>query len=166
MRAYLVSLVAVAALALITAGCGKTREQKKTESDLNAKVMALRQDVESNLAGFTDLQAKLDATIKTHNELVKKFAKKMKGHTADDVVAAQKGLDAAKGEAEGALSALTAYDEKMDHAQVMLKLNQDIDSLTKIKNVVAGAVSAANAAIASHDKIKSELMAKAPRKAK
>ena len=145
MRFSLVSLVLVAALALVCSGCGKTHEQQKVESNLNAEVMALQKDVESDLAGFTDLQARLDATLKMHEELVKKYARKMKGHTADDVAAAKQGLDAAKGEAETALKVLTTYDEKMDYGQAMQTLNQDRESLRKIKDVVAVAVSVANA---------------------
>ena len=165
MRVYLVSLVIMTSLVLITTGCGKTTEQTKMERDLNAKVIVLQNDVTSNLAGFTDLQAKLDATLKTHKDLVKKYGKKMKGHTADDIAAAKQGLDGAKSEAETAFKALTTYDAKMDHEQAMKKLNQNRESLIKIKDVVAGAVSASNAAIADHENLKSKLMAKAPAKA-
>lgn len=136
------------------------------ESGLNAEVMALQKDVKSNLAGFTDLQARLNTTLKMHEELVKKYAKKMKSHTADDVAAAKQGLEAAKGEAETALKALTAYDKKLDHDQAMPKLKQDKESLIKIKDVVAGAARAANTAIANHETMKSTLTAKAPKKAK
>ena len=166
MRFSLVSVVLVAALALIIAGCGKTQEQQKLESDLNAEVMALQKDVESNLASVAGLQAKLDATVKMHKELLKKYAKKMKGHTVDDVTAAKQGLDAAKSEAETAIKALTAYDEKVAHEQAMAKLTQDKETLTKAKDKVAGAVSAANAAIANHEKMKSSLVAKATTKVK
>jgi hypothetical protein len=166
MRLPLVSLVLVAALALVCSGCGKTQEQQKMESAMNAEVMELQKEVKSNLAAFTDLQARLGATLKMHEELVKKYAKKMKGHTADDIAAAKQGLDSAKGEAETALKALTPYDKKMDHDQAMPKLKQDKESLMKIKDVVAGAGSAANAAIANHEKMKSTLTAKAPKKAK
>lgn len=136
------------------------------ENGLNAEVMALQKSVKSNLAGFTDLQARLDATFKMHEELVKKYAKKMKGHTADDIAAAKQALDVAKGEAETALKTLTAYDKKMDHDQAMPKLKQDKESLTKIKDVVAEAARSANTAIANHEKMKSTMMAKAPKKAR
>ena len=166
MRFSLVSFALVAALALVCSGCGKTQEQQKIESGMNAEVMALQKDVKSNLAGFTNLQARLDATLKMHEELVKKYAKKMKGHTADDVAAAKQGLDAAKGEAETALKALTAYNKKMDHDQAMPMLKRNKESLMKTKDVVATATSAANTAIANHEKMKSTLTAKAPAKAK
>ncbi len=165
MRFSHVSPVLVAALALIIAGCGKTREHQKMESDINAEVMALQKNVASNLARYTDLQTKLDATLKMHKELMKKYAKRMKGHTAEDIAAAKRGLDAAKGEAETALKALTAYDERMDHEQAMQKLNLDRESLMRIKDVVVGAMSAANVAIDDHEKMKSGLTAKAPAKA-
>ncbi len=164
MRPCVVFLVLVAALALICSGCGKTQEQQKMESAMNAEVMALQKDVKSNLAGFTDLQARLDATLRMHEELVKKYSKKMKGHNADDISAAKQGLGAAKGEAENVLKTLTAYDKKMDHDQAMPKLKKDKESLIKIKDVVLGAAGTATAAIANHEKMKTTLTAKAPKK--
>lgn len=166
MRCSFISLALVAALVLICSGCGKTQNQQKMESKLNAEVMALQKNMESSLAGFTDLQAKLDATLEMHKELVKKYSKRMKGHTVDDVTAAKKGLDAARSEAETSLKAMMPYDEKMDHNQAMPKLRKDKESLMNIKVVVAGAVSAANAAINNHEKMKSGLMAKPRAKAK
>jgi hypothetical protein len=165
MRFIRMSPMLTAVLALFITGCGKTQEQQKLESNENAEVVALRNDVDRNLAGFADLQERLDATLKMHGELVKKYAAKMKGHTTDDLAAAKQGLDAAKGEAEAALKALSTYDMKLEHEQAMQKLNQDKQSLIKVKDVVAGAVSAANAAIENHEKMKTSLMAKAPAKA-
>ena len=136
------------------------------ESAMNAEVMALRKDVKSNLVAFTDLQARLAATLKMHEELVKKYAKEMEGHAADDIAAAKQGLDSAKGEAETLLKALTPYDKKMDHDQAMSKLRQDKESLVKIKDVVVGAAGTANAVIANHEKMNSTLTAEAPKKAK
>jgi hypothetical protein len=160
------SFVLFAAMALIITGCGKTQEQLKMEKALNTEVKTLQKDVESNLAGFSDLQARLDATLKMHKELAKKYAKKMKGYTAEDVTAAGKGLDAAKVEAETALKALKAYDKEMDHEKAVLKLKQDKQSLTMIKDKIVGATSSANTAITNHEKMKSQLTAKAPAKAK
>jgi hypothetical protein len=149
----------------MVAGCGKTSEQRKMEHDLNAEVTALRSSVESNLAVFTELQTKLDTTLKMHKQLVKRYAKKMKGHTADDIAIAKQSLDAAKNEAQTVLMALKTYDEKMDHGQAKARLNQDKESLAKIADVVSRAANAANATIASHEKAKSSMTAKAPAKA-
>jgi hypothetical protein len=165
MRFPFVSLLLVAALALMVAGCGKTSEQRKMEHDLNAEVTALRGEVESNLAIFTELQTTLDETLKMHKQLLKKYAKKMKGHTADDIGVVKQSLDTAKNEANTVLMALKAYDEKMDHDQAMARLNQDKESLAKIMGVVTGAANAANTVIANHEKVKSGLTAKAPAKA-
>ena len=164
MRFSLVSIALVAALALVIAGCGKTAEQQKMETDLNAEVMALQKDVQSDVAGFADLQAKLDDAMKMHKDLMKKYAKKMKGHTMEDVAAAKQGLDAAKTEADAALNGLTAYDEKMDHEQAMAKLNQDKETLSKAKDKVVAALTAANAAISNHEKMKASLTAKPAKK--
>ena len=165
MRFPFVPLLMVLALALIVAGCGKTSEQRKMEQELNAEVTALRSDVESNVAGFTELQTKLDATLQMHKQLVKRYAKKMKGHTADDIPVAKQGLDAAKNEAQTVLMALKNYDEKMEHDQAMARLKHDKESLVKIMDVVAEAANTANAVIANHEKVKSSLMPKAPAKA-
>ena len=166
MRYSRLLFVLVAALALVITGCGKTQEQQKMENALNAEVKTLQNDVESSLASFAGLQARLDATLKMHKELAKKYAKKMKGHTAEDVTAAKKGLDAARNEAETALKALTTYNKEMNHEQAMLKLKQDSKSLTMIKDKIVGAMSAADSAIANHEKMKSSLTAKKPVKAK
>jgi hypothetical protein len=156
--------ILILALSIFIAGCGKTQEEQKLENDKSSAVAALRKDVGSNLAGLADLQSRLDSTLKMHNELATKYARKMKGHTADDISAAKQGLEAAKSEAQSALNALTTYDKNMDHQQAMQKLSQDEQSLTKVKDAIAGAMSAANAALENHDKIMSGLTSKTPAK--
>ncbi len=166
MKLSILSFVLFAALAVVITGCGKTQTDKNMENNLNAEVKALQKNVELSISSFADLHAKLDATLKTHDELAKKYARKMKNHTADDIRSAQKGLDVAKSEVEAAIKSLTPYDQKMDHEQAMSKLKRDEESLTTIKNKVAEAVQAANSAISNHEKMASSLTVKTSGKAK
>jgi len=144
-------------LALIVAGCGKSKEQINSESELDEEVATLQKDLESNISGISELQAQLDKTLKSHDELKKKFAKLTKNHNANDIADARQGLEAAKHDAEAAIAGLVAYDKEAKHDEVMQTLNKNKESLTSAKEKMMGAINAANLAIGNHEIFKEQL---------
>jgi hypothetical protein len=160
MKYMRVSTALVSVLALFIAGCGKSQEQQKMEIALNAEVMTLQKDVESNISSFTELMAKLEATRQMHKRLEKQYAKKMKKHNADDITAASQLLESVERDAKATLKDLTVYDKQTAHDQAMIGLNRDKESLMKIKERIAEAVGSANEAIANHEQMKNSLTKK------
>jgi hypothetical protein len=136
------------------------------EADLNSEVNTLKKDVESSLAGFGELRNKLDATEQMHNELQKKYAKKMKNQSADDITTAGRMLDTAKEEAEVTLTNLSSYNEQLPHDQAMKRLNQNKAALVKTKDRVTEAMQSATAAISNHEQMKNKLTKKTSSTAK
>jgi hypothetical protein len=160
------STLLVSFLALLFAGCGKSQEQKKMEADLNSEVNALKKEVESSLSGFDELRNKLGATLQMHNELQKKYAKKMKNHSADDITTAGRMLETAKEAADVALANLSSYKEQLPHDQAMKALNQNKEALVRAKDRVAEAIQSATAALSNHEQMKNTLTKKTSSKAK
>ena len=146
-------------VALFAAGCGKSRELLKIESDVSAEIGALQKDLELSLSGLAELQTKLDKSLQTHNALKKKFAKAMKNRSANDIAAARQGLDAAKNHAETAISAMSTYDNAMEHDKAMQILNANKEAVGA-KDKVLEAINDANAAVANHEKIAKQLTKK------
>ena len=166
MKYLRVSTLLISLLALLFAGCGKSQEEKKMEADLNSELNTLKKVVESSLSGFAELRNKLDSTRQMHNELQKKYAKKMNNHSADDITTAGRMLETAKEEAEVTLTNLSSYKEQLPHDQAMKGLNRNKETLVKTKDRVTEAMQSATAAISNHEQMKNKLTKNTSSKAK
>lgn len=157
-----VSAVAVLLmLGLVVAGCGKSEALKKMEAELNAQVMKMHEDQMNTMGSLKDFAAQIDAAVANHDELTKKFAKQMEGHTTDDLVAAKEKLLTIETEMDGWMKGFTKYDEQAKHEDVMAQLNKYKDELTSMQTKIDEGMSAAKTALEGHAQFAADLAAKA-----
>jgi outer membrane murein-binding lipoprotein Lpp len=160
MKQLPVVVVAVLCLGLLLAGCGKSAEMKKLEADLNAEVMKMHEEQMKLMDGMQGLASQIDQVTAQHEELAKKFAKKMEGHSTDDLVAAKKQLTAAEETMNTWMKNFKRYDETLDHTEVMGQLTKYKDELTALQTQIDGAMTAAKSAITAHTDFANQLTAK------
>jgi len=139
----------VAAL-LAIAGCGKSEEFKKMESDLVASVSTLHEDGMSLMNKGTDLSAKLDQAIAAYDSLAAKYPKQFAGQSSDDLKAAKEKLSAAAASMKEWMSTMKPYDPTMDHTEVMNQLTAAKDGIVKVKAQFQDAFTAATTALDNH----------------
>ena len=157
-------LVLTAAIAIVLSGCGKSADQQKLETDLNAAITKAHDEQMASMKVLDSLSTAIDAATTQHNELGAKYAKLVTGHTADDLTAALEKINAAKKGMSEWMKAYRPYDEKAPHEQAMAKLNKDMQDLMAVKTQIDEAMKTASAAITDHTKFADELMAKVAKK--
>ena len=157
-------LTLTAAVAIVLAGCGKSADQAKLESDLNAAINKAHDEEMATMKVLDSLASAVDATTARHNELAAKYAKLVTGHTTDDLTSALEKIASAKKSMQEWMKAYRPYDETAPHEQAMAKLNKDMQDLMAVKTQMDEAIQTASAAITDHTKFADELLAKAAKK--
>jgi len=157
-------LVLTAALAIVLAGCGKSADQRKLESDLNAAITKAHDEQMASVKVLDSLTSAIEAATARHNEIAAKYAKLVTGHTADDLTAALAKIASAKKSMDEWMKAYRPYDENAPHETAMAKLNKDMQDLMAVKMQIDGALKSASAAVTDHTKFADELMAKVAKK--
>lgn len=157
-------LVLTAAVAIALAGCGKSADQKKLESDLNAAINKAHEDEMASMKVLDSLASAVDAATAQHNELAAKYAKLATGHTADDLTSALDKIASAKKTMQEWMKAYRPYDENAPHEEAMAKLNKDMQDLMAVKTQMDEAMKSASTAVTAHTKFADELLAKVAKK--
>lgn len=158
----LLSCLAVASLLL--AGCGKTADQKKLESDLNDQVQKLHDVGMSKMSQLADFSTQIDKALAKHDSLAKAYPKQFAAHPVDDLKAAGEAIAAAKTSMATWMKAYKKFDPEAPHEANMAKLNKDVTELTKLNGTIESAVTGATNALDSHATAAAELVAKVIKK--
>jgi hypothetical protein len=140
-------------------GCGKSPEEKKMETDLNADVTKLLDEDKASLDKVADLMNQVDASIMKRDSLVVLYPKLTAGHSVEDLQNAKMQLKTAQDALEKWLKVYRPYNEAMKHQEAMNNLNRAKEDLTNAKSNIEAAVAAAQAALDHHSKLVDELMA-------
>lgn len=150
MKHFAIFSVLMIAAAVLIAGCGKSEEFKKLESDMYASVTAMHDDGMSMMNKGNDLSAKIDDAIAMYDSMAAKYPKQFEGQSSDDLKAAKEKLSTATTSMKEWMSEMKPYDPTMDHMQVMAQLTKSKDGITKVKADFQDAFSAATTALMSH----------------
>jgi hypothetical protein len=150
----------LAGAAMLIAGCGKSAEFKKLESDLFASVTAMHDDGMSLMNKGRDLSAKIDDAIAMYDSMAAKYPKEFEGHSNDDLKAAKEKLAGAAASMKDWMSGMKPYDPTMDHTEVMAQLTKAKDGITKVKGDFQEAISSATTALENHKAFAEEMAAK------
>jgi len=151
---------------MLMAGCGKSAEFKKMESDLFASVSAMHDDGMSLMNRERDLSAQIDDAIAGYDSMAAKFPKEFEGHSSDDLKAAKEKLAGAAASMKEWMAGMKPYDPAMDHAEVMAQLTKAKDGIAKVKNEFQDAFSSAAVALEAHKAFAEEITAKLAKTAK
>jgi hypothetical protein len=152
--------VLLIAAAVLIAGCGKSEEFKKLESDLYASVTAMHDDGMLLMNKGTDLSAKIDEAIAKYDSMAAKYPKAFEGQSTDDLKAAKAKLATAAASMKEWMSGMKPYDPTMDHMQVMEQLTKAKEGVTKVKADFQDAISAATTALDNHKAAAEQMAAK------
>jgi len=155
--------VVLALVALAIAGCGKSEEFKKMESDLLASVSTLHEDGMTLMNKGNDLSAKVDDAIATYDSMAAKYPKQFAGQSSDDLKAAKEKLSAAAASMKEWMSTMKPYDPTMDHTEVMNQLTAAKDGIVKVKAQFQEAFTAATTALENHKAFAEQMAAKVTR---
>jgi hypothetical protein len=131
-------------------GCGKSTEQKKMESDLNAQIMQGHEAQMAKARQVDELLARVDTAIAISDSLIKAYPRGMEGHTSSDLIAARDKLQGSRNALESWMQAHEPYNEGIKHDQAMAQLNGDLDALTQVSEQMDSAIIDATKAIDSH----------------
>jgi hypothetical protein len=140
----------LAGAGLLIAGCGKSAEFKKLESDLFSSVTTMHDDGMSLMNKGRDLSAKIDDAIATYDSMAAKYPKVFEGQTSDDLKAAKEKLATAATSMKEWMAGMKPYDPTMDHTEVMTQLSNAKDGITKVKTQFQEAITAATTALENH----------------
>ena len=142
--------VILAAAAFVIAGCGKSEEFKKMETDLLASVKTMHEDGMTLMNKGSELSAKVDDAIAMYDSMAQKYPKQFAGQSSDDLKAAKEKLSAATASMKEWMSSMKPYDPTMDHTEVMNQLTAAKDGIVKVKEQFQEAFTAANTALDNH----------------
>jgi hypothetical protein len=150
----------IAGAALLVAGCGKSAEFKKLESDLFASVTSMHDDGMSLMNKGRDLSAKIDDAIAAYDSMAAKYPKQFEGQSSDDLKAAKEKLAGAAASMKEWMGGMKPYDPTMDHTEVMAQLASAKDGITKVKAQFQDAITSAATALESHKAFAEDMTAK------
>lgn len=150
----------IAGAIVCAAGCGKSDEFKKLESDLFASVTAMHDDGMSLMNKGKDLSAGLDDAIAKYDSMAAKYPKEFAGHSSDDLKAAKAKLETATASMKEWMAGMKPYDPAMDHTEAMAQLTKAKDGITKVKGEFQDAITTATAALDNHKALAEEMAAK------
>lgn len=150
----------IAGAVVCAAGCGKSDEFKKLESDLFASVTAMHDDGMSLMNKGRDLSARIDDAIAMYDSMAVKYPKNFAGQSSDDLKAAKQKLETATTSMKEWMAGMKPYDPAMDHTEAMDQLTKAKEGITKVKGEFQDAISAATAALDSHKALAEEMAAK------
>lgn len=157
-------LFVVLVVALLLVSCGKTSEQKQTESDLNKRLMQMHDSGMVKMRQAQGLGSQLDSALTLHDSLAQKYPKEAAGHTNDDISQAKQKLASAQAAMHAWMAAHKPYDPEMKHDDAMKILNADVEELTKVEAQLDTAVADATGTVENHRKFAADLLAKKPAK--
>lgn len=157
-------LILLLCAAVIFVGCGKSAEEKKLETDLNAEIMKAHDYSMATVDKIKDLLPAIDQALAKHDELSAKFRKQTAGHSADDLNAVKEQLASAKVAMDKWMKEFKPYDENMNHVEVMAKLAKDKEELAKVNAAAVAAVGKAEEVVDLHKKFAEQLLAKKGKK--
>jgi hypothetical protein len=158
----LVSCLAVAAL--LIAGCGKTADQKKLETDLNNQVQKLHDVGMSKMSQLADLSGQIDKALAKQDSLAKAYPKLFAALPVSDLKAAGEAITAAKTSMDTWMKGYKKFNPEALHEQNMTQLNKDVTELTKLNGAIETAVTGATKALDSHAATVTDLLAKVIKK--
>lgn len=136
--------------ALLLAGCGKSAEERHLEAELWAKVTSMHDKVMAETMEFGDLEQKIDAAMARHEELAKRYARELKGHTAEDLQAARTELESLRTKMDNWMKGFKPYDEALPHQDAMASLETSLQWLTSMQGEIEKAVTQAETSLAEH----------------
>ena len=160
MKQIAILSVLMIATAVLIAGCGKSEEFKKLESDMYASVTAMHDDGMSMMNKGNDLSAKIDDAIAMYDSMAAKYPKEFQGQSSDDLKAAKAKLATATTSMKEWMSGMKPYDPTMDHMQAMAQLTMAKDGAAKVKADFQDAFSAATTALDNHKALAEQMAAK------
>jgi hypothetical protein len=150
----------IACTAILIAGCGKSAEFKKLESDLFASVSSMHEDGMSLMNQGRDLSAKIDDAIAMYDSMAAKYPKVFEGQSSDDLKAAKEKLAGAAASMKEWMSGMKPYDPTMDHTEVMAQLTGARDGITKVKAQFQDAITSATTALENHKAFAEQMASK------
>lgn len=156
----------IACTALLVAGCGKSAEFKKLESDLFASVHSMHDEGMSLMNQGRDLSAKIDDAIATYDSMAAKYPKVFEGQSSDDLKAAKEKLAGAAASMKEWMAGMKPYDATMDHTEVMAQLTSAKEGITKVKGQFQDAITSATTALENHKAFAEQMASKLTASAK
>ena len=156
--------ILVAGAALLVAGCGKSAEFKKLESDLFGSLSSLHDDGMALMNKGSDMSAKIDDAIVMYDSMAAKYPKEFAGQSSDDLKAAKEKLANATTSMKEWMAGMKPYDPTMDHTEAMAQLTKAKEGITKVKADFQDAISSATTALENHKAFAEEMLAKTVKK--
>jgi hypothetical protein len=160
MKRSLFPLMFIFAIPLLVAGCGKSAEMKKMESDLFASVKTMHDQGMAMMNRANDMASKIDETIAMQEKLAAEHPKEAVGASTDDLKAAKEKLSSAVTSMKEWMAGFKPYDPTMNHEEVMAQMSKAKDGIMKVKGDFDSGLAAASTAIDSHKAWADALMAK------
>ncbi len=146
--------------AILLAGCGKSAEFKKLESDLFGSVTSMHDEGMSLMNQGRDLSARIDEAIASYDSMAAKYPKVFEGQSSDDLKAAKEKLAGAAASMKEWMSGMKPYDPTLDHTEVMAQLSAAKDGITKVKAQFQDAITSATTALENHKAFAEQTAAK------
>jgi hypothetical protein len=160
MKSVVLALVVVLGVSLLFVGCGKSEAFKKLESELNTQVMKLHDEQMKGVDELKALVPQIDAAIAGHEEMAKKYAKKMGDHNTSDLVAAKEKIASVQTQMDAWMKGFKKYDVEAKHEDVMKQLNTYKEDLTNLGQNVSETMTAAKTALDNHAQFAASLLPK------
>jgi len=145
---------------LVLSGCGKSADERHLESELWMKVKALHDTTMAQVMEFGDLEQKIDEAVARHEDLAKRYGRKLKGHSADDLVAARATLESLKTKMENWMKGFKPYDESLSHQDAMASLEVSLRWLTGMQGELERGMQQADDALQAHEQAALSVMNK------
>ena len=136
----------VLAVAIAIAGCGKSGDQKRAESDLQDEIMKLHDYSMASLGKIKVLNRSLDSALDRTGSPADIRHAVAGDSSAASLRTAKEALDRSTDAMELWMSEYRPYDERGDHDAVMAQLKAEKESLAR---ATAGALSAIDTASAA-----------------
>jgi hypothetical protein len=164
MKKLLFVTLAIVAIAMLIAGCGKSDEMKKLEAGLNTEVMQKHDDIMKQISGLDGLVDKITALTSQQDSLAKLFPKQFAGMQTTDLLAAKEKLQAAKEAMNAWMKDFKPYDPEGKHELVMASLGKTKGDLIVVEKQVSEAMTMAKDVVAKQASMVDAIAAKLPKK--
>ncbi len=148
------------------AGCGKSQEDKKMESDLNTQILHLHDYYMASINRMGQLQSQIDSALARHDSLARLRPGVAAGESTEDLMSVNARMDSARSAMNAWMRAYIPYEPSMGHQEAMAKLQKDKDELTRQTSNALGIIDAAGTTIDRHRNLEDSLRATAARGAK
>ncbi len=148
------------------AGCGKSQEDKKMESDLNTQILHLHDYYMASINRMGQLQSQINSALARHDSLARRRPGVAAGESTEDLMSVNARIDSARSAMNAWMRAYTPYEPSMGHQEAMAKLQKDKDELTRQISNALGLMDAAGTAIEGHRNLEESLSAAPARRGK